>query len=175
MKHCKSLWAAAVLVTAAAVFAGCGNGKTVRTALEGRTLPEIIDLIYEQKDPGLAVATTEVDIGDADALKYSTGLDSAEGIEAAAVSEAMISAQAYSMVLVRTEDSADTESVAEKMKEGADPAKWICVQADDMEVSGYGDVAMLIMVSSELSDSVTAEEITEAFRTVCGGELDFEL
>lgn len=44
-----------------------------------------------------------------------------------------------------------------------------------MEVSGYGDVALLIMVSSELSESVTAEEITEAFQTVCGGKLAFEL
>ncbi len=166
---------AAVFVMAAAIFAGCGKKEQEQTALDGKTLPEIVDLIYEQKDPGLATATMEVEMGDAGALKYSTGLDSAEGIEEAVVSEAMISAQAYSLVLVRVEDSAETETVAKEMQEGIDPAKWICVQADDMEVSGYGDVAALIMVSSELSDLVTAEEITEAFRTVCGGKLAFEL
>lgn len=166
---------AAACLTASLLFAGCGNKQAEQTALDGKTLPEIIDLIYEQKDPGLSVGTMEIDLGDPSSLQYSTGLDSADGIEAAAVSEAMISAQAYSMVLVRTGEDADTEAVAKRMKEGIDPAKWICVQADDMEVSGYGDVAMLIMVSSELSDSVTAEEITEAFRTVCGGQLDFEL
>ena len=166
---------AAVFVMAAAIFAGCGKKEQEQTALDGKTLPEIVDLIYEQKDPGLATATMEVEMGDAGALKYSTGLDSAEGIKEAVVSEAMISAQAYSLVLVRVEDSAETETVAKEMQEGIDPAKWICVQADDMEVSGYGDVAALIMVSSELSDLVTAEEITEAFRTVCGGKLAFEL
>lgn len=166
---------AAVFVMAAAIFAGCGKKEQEQTALDGKTLPEIVDLIYEQKDPGLATATMEVEMGDASALKYSTGLDSAEGIEEAVVSEAMVSAQAYSLVLVRVEDSAETETVAKAMQEGIDPAKWICVQADDMEVSGYGDVAALIMVSSELSDLVTAEEITEAFRTVCGGKLAFEL
>lgn len=163
------------LLAAAAMAAGCGKKEAEQAALDDKTLPEIIDRIYEEKDPGLAVATAEVDLTDADALKYSTGLDSPEGIEAAAVSEAMISAQAYSMVLVRTEDSKNTEETARAMQEGIDPAKWICVQADDMEVSGYGDVALLIMVSSELSESVTAEEITEAFQTVCGGKLAFEL
>lgn len=167
--------AAVILLMAAALTAGCGKKEAKQTALDDKTLPEIVDLIYEQKDPGLAVSTSEIDLEDASALKYSTGLDSAEGIEAAAVSEAMISAQAYSMVLVRTEDSKDTETAARNMREGIDPAKWICVQADDMKVSGYGDVAMLVMVSSELSESVTAEEITEAFKTVCGGELAFEL
>lgn len=171
----KSAMTAAVFLLAAGIFAGCGKKQADQTALEDKTLPEIVDLIYEQKDPGLAVATTEVDTGDAAALKYSTGLESGEGVEAAAVSEAMISAQAYSLVLVRAEDAADTEALAQKMQEGIDPAKWICVQADDLEVSGYGDVAMLIMVSSELEDSVTAEEITEAFRAVCGGQLAFEL
>lgn len=166
---------AAVFVMAAAIFAGCGKKEQEQTALDGKTLPEIVDLIYEQKDPGLATATMEVEMGDASALKYSTGLDSAEGIEEAVVSEAMISAQAYSLVLVRVEDSAETKTVAKAMQEGIDPAKWICVQADDMEVSGYGDVAALIIVSSELSDLVTAGEITEAFRTVCGGKLAFEL
>ena len=153
----KSAMTAAVFLLAAGILAGCGKKQADQTALEDKTLPEIVDLIYEQKDPGLAVATTEVDTGDA------------------AVSEAMISAQAYSLVLVRAEDAADTEALAQKMQEGIDPAKWICVQADDLEVSGYGDVAMLIMVSSELEDSVTAEEITEAFRAVCGGQLAFEL
>ena len=97
------------LLAAAAMAAGCGKKEAEQTALDDKTLPEIIDRIYEEKDPGLAVATAEVDLTDADALKYSTGLDSPEGIEAAAVSEAMISAQAYSMVLVRTEDSKNTE------------------------------------------------------------------
>lgn len=171
----KKTAAAALCLMASLAFAGCGNADKEQTALEGKTLSEIIDLIYEQKDPGIGTATIEVDLGDANALKYNTGLDSADGIEDAAVSEAMISAQAYSLVLVRVEDSADTETVAREMQEGIDPAKWICVQADDREVSGYGDVALLIMVSSELSEYVTAEEITDAFRTVCGGELAFEL
>ena len=110
------------LLAAAAMAAGCGKKEAEQTALDDKTLPEIIDRIYEEKDPGLAVATAEVDLTDADALKYSTGLDSPEGIEAAAVSEAMISAQAYSMVLVRTEDSKNTEETARAMQEGIDPA-----------------------------------------------------
>ena len=83
----------------------------------------------------------------------------------------MIGSQAYSMVLVRVADEKDSESVANEMKEGINPAKWICVQADDLKVAVYRDVVMLIMVSSQLADTVTAQEIVDAYKTVCGGEI----
>ena len=45
-------------------------------------------------------------------LKSSTGLDSAEEISEAAVSEAMIGSIPYSMVLVRVKDAANARAVA---------------------------------------------------------------
>jgi len=142
--------------------------------IEGE-LADIITAIYENKNPELNVGTMEVDINDADALKYNTGLIGNEKIEEVAVSEAMIGSQAYSMVLVRLNDSADAKEVAEAMKAGIDQRKWICVEADDLRVVASGDVIMLIMVSTALSDAVTADEIVNAFTTVAGGNLSVDI
>lgn len=155
------------------VFSGCSAKEETAAPIE-LSLTELVDKIYEIKDPGIGVMTIPVELSDAAALKSYTGLDSAADITEAVASEAAISAQAYSMVLVRLKDAANAASVAEAMKSGIDQRKWICVEADDLRVVACGDVVLLIMVSSELSDSVTADSIVDAFASACGRPLDIE-
>lgn len=175
-----SIILAAVMITG--VFAGCNSkgeeGTTsssqTATAPEG-ALTDLIDKIYEKKDTGLAVQSIPVDLADATALKSFTGLDDASKLKEVVASEAMIGSQAYSMVLARLNNAGDAESVATAMKNGIDPAKWICVTADDLRVAACGDLVLLIMVSSELAESVTADEIIQAFRDLCDGNLTVDL
>ena len=87
----------------------------------------------------------------------------------------MMGSQAYSLVVVKLENADNAKKIAEAMKAGIDRRKWICVEADDLKVSAKGDVVMLIMVDSEYKESISAASVTEAFKTVCGGTLDFEL
>lgn len=137
-------------------------------------LTTIMDQIYANKEVPLNLATMPVDLADPDAVKAFTGLDDASKIKEAVASEPMMGSQAYSVVLVRTNDAADAEAVADAMKAGIDPRKWICVTADNVNVAGYGDVVMLVMISSELSESAAStDDIVNAFQTVCGGTLDF--
>ena len=138
-------------------------------------LSEIIDQIYEQKNTELALETTKLDLTDAETLKYNTGLSDASLVKEAAVSEALISSQAYSLALVRVKDSKDSKTVAKDMLDGINQSKWICVSADDLKVAGCGDVVLLVMVASNMSDTVTAEQIVDAFKTVSNGKLDFTL
>ena len=63
-------------------------------------------------------------------------------------------------------------AVADEMLNGINPAKWICVEADDVRVAAYDDLVMLIMVSSSLEETVTGKEIVSSFKKVCGGSLD---
>lgn len=77
-------------------------------------------------------------------------------------------------MLVCVDESADVEALAKVMRDGIDMRKWICTGADELRVAVYGDVIMLVMMNSSFA-SVSVDEITEAFRTVCGGELDFVL
>ena len=110
--------------------------------------------------------TTECDLGDADYMKYAIGLESVDKASEACTSGPMISAQAYELALVRVKDAADAEAVAREMLEGADPGKWICVRAESVS----GDLILMVMSSKE-----EAAGLVDAFKTVCGGELDFVL
>jgi hypothetical protein len=154
-------------------FTACNKVNTQETnASPEGTMSEIIDKIYEQKEIALKVETQEIDLTDLNQLNYYTGLNEATKIKEAAVSEAMITSQAYSMVLVRVNDKADTKQVAEEMLNGINQNKWICVGADDLKVATCGDTIMLIMVSTTLSDTVTADQMVDVFKTVSGGNTD---
>ena len=140
-----------------------------------KDLAAIMDDIYAQHPVELSLANMTVDINDTEwALKSYTGLSSNENVKEAVASEAMIGSIPYS--LVRLDEGADAKAVAEEMKAGIDTRKWICVEADDLLVSGYCDVIMLVMVGSEYAESgITAQAMTDAFAAVCGGTLDFTI
>jgi len=143
--------------------------KTEAKAPSG-TPAEIIDMIYA-KHPveAFPIGTIEIDINDADALKMFTGLGSADKIEAAAASEAMMGSQAYSLVVVKTKSAKDAETVLEEMVNGIDQRKWICVEADDLSAASCGNVVVLMMVGSDHADVATSAGIIDAFSAVCGG------
>ena len=104
-------------------------------------------------------------------FESTTGLSDPAQLKQAAFFEPMMSSIAFSLVMVRTADAVDPKAVAQAMKEGINPRKWICVEADDMLVAGCGDVVMLIMLASE--DGMTAQSFVDAFQSVAGRELDF--
>ena len=130
-------------------------------------LSEILDKIYEIKKPEFAFDSMAVDFDDEYAVSSYTGLtmDDAEKLDAAIVSEPMMSSQAYSLVLVRVKDKADAADIAQKMADGINQRKWVCVEADDLTVVSKDDVIMLFMADKELSfssdDAVAA--FTEAY------------
>ena len=133
---------------------------------------DIIEKIYAKKTVELPLGTTELDLSDGEIFTAVTGLASSDKVKAAAYSESMMGSQAYSLVVVRVKKSKDAATVADEMLNGINPAKWICVEADDVRVAAYDDLVMLIMVSSQLEETVTGREIVSAFKKVCGGSLD---
>ena len=146
-------------------------------SVEG-TMEELLNKVVEQNPVEFMGGVMPVDVADTTedgiwAVKYFTGLDNAEQITEAAAFEPMMGSIAFSMVMVRVAEGADAKAVAESMKAGIDTRKWICVEANDLMVAGYGDVVMLIMVSSE--NGMTAQSFVDAFQTVCGAELDFTI
>ena len=158
------------------MLASCGGDKKSEVTGPDGTLTEIIEKIYETCQPEFGVATIDVDLADEFARKAYTGLDSSDQITEAVASESMIGSQAYSLVLVRVKEGADIDEVAQAMKNGIDQRKWICVEADNIRVSGAGDVVMLVMISTELSsDKLSVDTITDTFKTLCGGTLTVDI
>ena len=108
-----------------------------------------------------------VDLADVDAVKYFTGLDTAESVKEAAVFEPMMGSLAFSMVAVQVAEGADAEAVVEAMKAGIDTRKWICVEANDLMVTTSGNIVLLVMVNSD--NGLTAQSFVDAFETVIAG------
>ena len=161
-------------------LAACGGKKTQETEaaalrVEG-TMEELLNKTIEQRPVEFMGGVIPVDLTDSSeeglwALKSYTGLDNAAQISEAAAFEPMMGSMAFSLVLVRTVEGADSKAVAESMKSGIDTRKWICVEADDLKVAGFGDVVMLIMVNSD--SGMTAQSFVDAFAKVAGFEPEF--
>lgn len=178
MKKYVSVFLAALMLASA--LAGCGSAKqeptetTVPTeaavTVEG-TLEDLLNDIITEQPVEFMGGVMPIDLTDTSedglwAIKNNTGLENADKITEAAVFEPMIGSIAFSMVMVRVAPGEDTRAVAEEMKSGIDPRKWICVAADDLLVTGYGDVVMLIMLDS--GSGLTAQSFVDAFGKVVG-------
>ena len=160
-----------VVLLFATLFAGCAEKKA---SLEGAPA-EIIEKIYAQKSVEFAPMTLTPDDPDYGSMwdwTYYTGLADGSQISQAAVSEPMMGSIAFSLVVVRVNEGVDAKAVAEQMKSNIDTRKWVCVEAGDLQVAGYGDVVMLIMIDEAL-DSISSQDFVDAFKTVCGADPDF--
>ena len=138
------------------------------------TMEELLNKVVEIQPVEFMGGTMPIDLTDTSEdglwnIKYNTGLDSAEGLTDAAMFGPMMGSMAFSMVMVRTAEGTDVKAIAEGMKNGIDPRKWICVEADDLQVVSYGDVVMLIMVDS--TSGLTSQSFVDAFAQVCGGSV----
>ncbi len=128
-----------------------------------RTPQSIIESIYQVVQPAFQVETQLVDLSDNDAVKYYTGLETGEDVAEVAVSEPLMSAQAYSLVVVRVKEGVDARAIADRMKQGVDPIKWVCVSADVVEVSSNDRDVVLFMADSALIENFTVEQVIQAF------------
>ena len=168
----KKMIALVLVLVMALSLAACGNKAADKTPLAG-TMEENTLKVMEIAPVEFMGAVLPVDLSDADATWYFTGLSDASQITDVAVYEPMMGSQAFSMVMVRTAEGADPKAVAEEMKAGIDPRKWICVGADEIMAAGYGDTVMFIMLDSQLG--LSAQSYVDAFQQVAGAELDFTI
>ena len=188
----KKLLSVLLTLTLVLSLAACGGKKTDETtapaeettaqtetsapvSFEG-TMEELVNRIIENRPVEFMGAATVIDLTDTSEdgqwmVKSFTGLEDASVITEAAVYEPMMGSLAFSLVTVRVAPDGDAQAVAESMKAGIDPRKWICVEADDLLVAGRGDIVMLIMVST--TGDMTAQSFVDAFQTVMGGDCDF--
>ena len=140
------------------------------------SMEELLEKVIEARPVEFAGGVIPIDLTDTSedglwAIKSYTGLEDANQLKEAAAYEPMMGSLAFSMVMVRTKGGEDPKAVAESMKSGVDPRKWICVEADDVKAAGIGDVVMLIMVST--TGDMTAQSFVDAFQTVAGRTCDF--
>ena len=160
---------------ALSLFAACGKTDDAPKGadLSGESAEALVNKIYESKMPEFALMTIPVDLADAEMVAWQTGINDPALLKEAVISESMMGSQAYSMVMVRVNDAAKSEEVAQMMLDNIDPRKWICVAADDIDAAIYGDLVLFVMIDS--SFGIPAADFIGAFKTIAGGALDKEL
>jgi flagellar basal body-associated protein FliL len=173
----KKLIAMILVLAMAVAMTACGNKAADKAALAG-TMEENAMKIMEIAPVEFMAGPISVNLEDTTedgkwAVSYFTGMQDAAQATEACVYEPMMGSQAFSLVLVRTAEGVDPKAVAQEMKDNIDPRKWICVAADEIMVAGYGDAVMLVMVDSQMG--LSAQTYVDAFKTVCGAELDFTI
>jgi len=127
-------------------------------------LTVLVDQIYKGVSIEMPMLMTqELDMTDAETVKYFTGLENIDDIEYVVASEPMMSSQAYSLVLVKVKDGVDADAVAKTMNENVDERKWICVTAEKIYSVASGDVVCLVMSNEE-----TAKAVYDSFKTLAG-------
>lgn len=148
---------------------GKGNNDVSEYTLQG-----IIDSIYAQKAPLFAYGSMEVDLTDEYAYTRNLGIEDPSKIAQAMISEPMMGSQAYSLVLVKAAPGQDVKKLAEEMKANINPRKWVCVEADDIKVTTYGDIVCFCMISTDFAQYLTADEVITAFTNVMTGKAEYK-
>ena len=93
---------------------------------------------------------------DKENFSFYTFADYVEGAEGY-VSEPMMGSIAHSVVLVRLPEDTDVSAFAAKVKANADPRKWICVEAETVEVRTKGNIVLLVMSTKEVADKIVSQ------------------
>ena len=124
-------------------------------------LSEMVDAIYNVQPVDLmGMETVAIDLTDESWYGYLAGLtaDNVDKVDAAVVSEPMTGSQAYSLVLLRLKEIADS------MEENISMRKWVCVEADKARVVSFDDKLLYVMADSELVDAdLVADAAAKAF------------
>jgi len=109
------------------------------------------------------IVSEALDMSDLELIQHHSGLKNTDGVEHVLLSESMVNAQAYSLVLVKVKDGADANSIAKTMNENINERKWVCVTAEKIYTTASGNVVCLVM-----SNADTAKTVYESFKTLAG-------
>ncbi len=132
----------ALVLLVLVLLTGCK--KEVKN-IEG-TLPEIMEKLYAGiPEEQMPMYVENVELTN-ETIENYVGTKDFE-FESAIASESMIGSAAHSIVLIRAKENANYEEIVSKIKENANPRKWICVEAENVIVKNKGNLIILIMTN----------------------------
>ena len=134
------------------LVSGSGNKGSVDTP---KDINDIINTINKNNKNVLPeLETMKVDIKNIDEVTSYTGLKTNDGIESIVVSVPLITAQAYSVAIVKVKDSADVEKIKQEMLDNIDMRRWICVSAEQLYITNSGNVIFSVMADKDVAKAV---------------------
>ena len=132
------------------------SGKENTSSLE--TTKDIIKMISiinkDNKNVLPELETMKIDVKNIDEVTSYTGLTSNDDIESIVVSVPLITAQAYSVAVVKVKDTADVEKIKQEMLDNIDMGRWICVSAEQLYITNSGNVIFSVMADKDIAKAV---------------------
>ena len=117
------------------------------------SLSEIMEELYVDFGEAPRLMQSEITPETSEYFLGSSNLNFTEAI----VSEPMMSSIAHSVCLARFPEGTDMQAVKQTVKDGVDPAKWVCVTAETVYVENIGHTLLLVM------DSLNPDQIRDNF------------
>ena len=139
-----------VAIMLSLTLTGCGN-KNVEGTLE-EIMTKVYSTLGEDETP---MMLTNIEITEENAEMY-LGTSNIE-FESALASESATGSIAHSVVLLRVKNNADVERIEEMIEENVNPRKWICVEAEEVEVESKGNLIILVMSTETTTDKIIAQ------------------
>ena len=136
-----------------AIFNSKGGINSSGTIITARDIKHMINSIYKGVDL-LETDTKEINVSNKEEVEAYTGLTSNKDVELLVVSEPLMNAQAYSLVVLKAKDGADIEKMKLEMKENIDMDKWICVSASNLYITNNGNLIFMVMSSDDWAKPV---------------------
>lgn len=140
-------------------------GTSLSEVNSGDDLVALVDTLYKgQTNLFSSLETAEIDVTDADTVAFNTGLVNGDNLEYLAVSQPLMSSQAYELVLAKVKPGVDANTVAKEMSENINMNKWVCVSANKLYATSSGDIVFLVMAG----EAEMATPVYEKFKSLAG-------
>ena len=134
------------------LVSGSGNKGSGETP---KDINDIINTINKNnKDVLPELETMKIDVKNIEEVTSYTGLKTNDGIESIVVSVPLITAQAYSVAVVKVKDNADVEKIKQEMLDNIDMRRWICVSAEQLYITNSGNVIFSVMADKDIAKAV---------------------
>ena len=120
-----------------------------------KDINNIINTINKNnKDLLPELETMKIDVKNIDEVTSYTGLKTNDDIESITVSVPLITAQAYSVAIVKVKDNADVEKIKQEMLDNIDMRRWICVSAEQLYITNSGNLIFSVMADKDIAEAV---------------------
>ena len=172
-----------VLVIALLVIIMFIVGKSKESVSKFKTsddLKNMINTIYNELGDTLPALDFQNIDSSTESFKYYTGLSDSSNVEFFVVSEPLMNAQAYSLVVLKVKDTSKIETMKQEMYNNINMAKWVCVSAEKLYITNSDDIIFMVMASDNWATPVyngfkkyVNNNIGKELTKTEGGNLDF--
>lgn len=143
-------------------------------------LKNMINSIYNELGDTLPALDFQDIDSSTESWKYYTGLSDGTNVDFFVVSEPLMNAQAYSLVVIKVKDTSKIETMKQEMYNNINMSKWLCVSAEKLYITNSDDIIFMVMASDNWATPVyngfkkyVNNNIGKELTKTEGGNLDF--